>query len=100
MGAHYDHSVLVETHALLINRAHGARAAALQFLDLVEGGDCEIIRVTEVDERDAIALLRAQADKSYSLCDALSFVVMKRLGIREALAFDRHFRQFGVTVLE
>ena len=45
-------------------------------------------------------LLRAQADKNYSLCDALSFVVMERLRITDALAFDRHFRQYGrVNVL-
>jgi predicted nucleic acid-binding protein len=30
-----------------------------------------------------------------SLCDALSFVVMERLGIQEAIAFDRHFREYG-----
>jgi len=39
--------------------------------------------------------LRAHEDKSYSLCDALSFVVMERLRIREAIAFDQHFRAYG-----
>jgi len=29
------------------------------------------------------------------LCDAVSFVVMQRLGLKQALAFDEHFRQFG-----
>jgi predicted nucleic acid-binding protein len=32
---------------------------------------------------------------SYSFCDALSFVVMERLNIPEAIAFDRHFAEYG-----
>jgi predicted nucleic acid-binding protein len=40
-------------------------------------------------------LVREHQDKAYSLCDALSFVVMERLGIYEAIAFDRHFREYG-----
>ena len=31
--------------------------------------------------------------------DALSFVVMERLRIREAMAFDRHFREHGKFVI-
>lgn len=41
------------------------------------------------------ALLRTQADKTDSLCDALSLVVMERLDITDSLAFDRHFREYG-----
>ena len=52
-------------------------------------------RVRKGDDERAIALLRAHEDKSYSLCDALSFVVMERLRIRDAIAFDRHFREYG-----
>ena len=56
-------------------------------------GDVE--RVRKRDDEQAIALLGAHEDKSYSLCDALSFVVMERLRIKEAIAFDRHFRAYG-----
>jgi len=53
-----------------------------------------------VDTGGFVALLVAEdrmhaRDKDYSLCDALSFVVMERLGISEAIAFDRHFREYG-----
>ena len=47
------------------------------------------------DEEDASALLQSQSDKDFSFCDALSFVVMERLGIQETIAFDRHFREYG-----
>ena len=38
--------------------------------------------------------------RCYSLCDALSFVIMERLDIADAIAFDRHFREYGgLTIL-
>jgi predicted nucleic acid-binding protein len=36
-------------------------------------------------------------DKDYSLTDRISFVVMQRLSISTAFAFDRHFVQVGFT---
>ena len=43
------------------------------------------------EERAAFDYLRRHRDKGYSAVDCLSFVVMERLGIREALAIDAHF---------
>ncbi len=40
-----------------------------------------------------------QPDKTYSLVDCLSFVVMEELGIETAITGDRHFRQEGFRVL-
>jgi predicted nucleic acid-binding protein len=54
----------------------------------------------EADEADAIALIRAHGDKSYSLCDALTFVVCERSGIAQAISCDDDFRSYGrLTVL-
>lgn len=39
------------------------------------------------------------ADKSYSLTDCISFVVMQQRGITRALTFDRHFQQAGFQKL-
>lgn len=75
-------------------RATGA-PLALGFLDRIEAGVCSIVRIEADDEKRAIAILRDHDDKLYSFCDALSFVVMERLGINEALAFDRDFRSYG-----
>jgi predicted nucleic acid-binding protein len=47
------------------------------------------------DQMAALELLEKHEDKSYSFCDALSFVVMRRLGLARVASFDGHFRQFG-----
>lgn len=88
-------AVIVETYALLLNRARDGRNAAIRFLDVVDLGFAAVERVRSSDETRAYELVRAHADKTYSLCDALSFVIMDRLGIEEAIAFDRHFREYG-----
>ncbi|HYU33225.1 MAG TPA: PIN domain-containing protein [Thermoanaerobaculia bacterium] len=92
-------AVVVETYSVLLARAKDGRGAAISFLDAVaedqSQGDLAVERVRPEDELNAFALLRAHSDKTYSLCDALSFVVMERLGISEAIAFDRHFREYG-----
>jgi len=92
-------AVVVETYSVLLARAKDGRRTAISFLDAVvedqSQGGLAVERVRPDDELNAIALLRAHTDKDYSLCDALSFVVMERLGITEAIAFDRHFREYG-----
>ena len=88
-------AVVVETYSVLLARARDGRRAAIAFLDAVLGDGYRVERVRRADEDRAIALVRAHEDKTYSLCDALSFVVMERLGITDAIAFDRHFRAYG-----
>jgi hypothetical protein len=44
-------------------------------------------------------LYSARTDKSWSLTDCISFVVMEREGITEALTGDRHFEQAGFRIL-
>jgi len=88
-------AVVFETYALLVNRARNGRAFAIAFLDALDLGFCEVVRVTREDEAAAIALVRAHEDKTYSLCDAMSFVVMERMEITDAIAFDRHFAEYG-----
>lgn len=93
-------AVVYETHALLTSRTREGREAGLRFVDHIERGFCEVVRVTRDDEAAAIFILRDHQDKTYSFCDALSFVDMERLGVAEAIAFDRHFREYGrFTVL-
>jgi uncharacterized protein len=46
---------------------------------------------TPDEERDAFAYFKRYRDQAYSFTDCLSFVVMDKLGIREALAVDSDF---------
>lgn len=47
------------------------------------------------DQKQAVEILKQHKDKTYSFADAVSFVVMLRLGVTEVATFDRHFQQFG-----
>ena len=89
--------VVVETYSVLLARARDGRRGAIAFLDAVGASSAALTveRIRLDDESTAIGLVRAHTDKSYSLCDALSFVVMERLEITEAISFDRHFREYG-----
>ena len=90
--------VLMETHALLLRSLGGRRALAE--LQRIENGSVVVVQVNQADEREARQLLLRYADRDFSLIDALSFVVMGRLGVLEAFTFDHHFRQYGLTVLD
>ncbi|MBI2997286.1 MAG: PIN domain-containing protein [Deltaproteobacteria bacterium] len=86
--------IMAESHALLLSRlgAEIARDWLLRQIWPVE-------RITPEDEEKAREIIRRYSDKSFSYTDATSFAVMERLGIKEAFAFDPHFRQYGLKLL-
>ena len=47
----------------------------------------------------AVSLYGSRTDKDWSLTDCLSFVVMQRRGIAEALTTDHHFEQAGLKAV-
>jgi predicted nucleic acid-binding protein len=58
-----------------------------------------VVWVLEELHDEAISLLRERSDKGYSLCDAVSFVIMRQRSIWQALTTDHHFAQEGFQVL-
>jgi len=58
-----------------------------------------MVWVTQETHQTAMDLLFKRMDKAYSLCDAVSFVLMRERGMTEALTTDRHFEQEGFTRL-
>jgi len=58
-----------------------------------------IIKASRVDFDAGLALYSQRPDKDWSLTDCISFVVMKRLRLTDALTADRHFEQAGFRVL-
>ena len=68
-------------------------------LRALDDDEVEVVWVDELLHRQALNLLQARRDKGYSLCDAVSFVLMRECGIVEALTTDKHFVQEGFTRL-
>ncbi|MBH8571986.1 PIN domain-containing protein [Nostocaceae cyanobacterium CENA369] len=66
---------------------------------LLSSPSVQFIHVDEVLFFEAWRLFQQYDDKSYSLTDCVSFVVMKQLGISTALSFDKHFVQAGFEKL-
>ena len=90
------HSYVLAEFVALAQARRLPRMAALTFVsDLVENPDIDTVWVDEALHREAVALLRARLDKTYSLCDAVSFVLMRQRHITEALTTDHHFAQEG-----
>ena len=67
--------------------------------DLLINPLLEIVWVDETLHKQAFALLREREDKTYSLCDAVSFLIMRRHNLLEALTTDEHFDQEGLVRL-
>lgn len=95
-GLRLTHSyVLAEFLALAAARGF-RRDLALEFSQrILATPEVEVVWITESLHRQAIDLLFARLDKSYSLCDAVSFVLMRQRHILDALTTDRHFEQEG-----
>ena len=66
---------------------------------LLHSPTVQLVHVDEALFYDAWRYFTQHSDKSYSLTDCVSFMVMERLGIRTALAFDQHFVQAGFEKL-
>jgi uncharacterized protein len=76
--------------------APNSRAAFLRTVEHLRN-DSEVTIVPFSPElRDAgLQLFAARPDKHWSLTDCISFVVMRREGITDALTGDHHFEQAG-----
>ena len=86
--------VIGETWTFLRRRAGHRRA--IEFYDAITILPMLSIRHVDDDlEMEAWRWLRRRDERSYSFVDASSFALMRRLRIREALAFDGDFAAAG-----
>jgi uncharacterized protein len=76
------------------SRGRHEKAVAIGNL-LITSGWVELLHVDEDLFRAGWEYLKKHADKQYSLTDCISFVVMNRMSLQEALTFDAHFEQAG-----
>lgn len=96
------HNYIIAEYVALANARRLPRASVLDFvIDLLGSPGIETVWIDESIHRAAVELLTLRQDKTYSLCDAVSFILMRQRGITEALTTDRHFDQEGfVRVLK
>lgn len=88
--------VIDETLTLLQRRGEITRARSLgeQFFN---GTLATIYYLTEADIAQAWETFRRFTDKEWSFTDCASKIVIEKLNIKSAFAFDHHFRQFGIV---
>ena len=73
---------------------------AIEFTkSLIANPDMEIIWPDEFLPSQALTLLIAKQGRGYSLCDAVSFVIMRASNARDALSTDQHFEDEGFNRL-
>jgi predicted nucleic acid-binding protein len=86
--------VLIESTALLQNRL--GLDSTLQFLR--DTSSFTTHWIGREDHRRAVELLESRGRRGLSLVDCASFVVMRRYGVGEALAFDADFEREGFAL--
>ena len=91
--------VLAELIALALIRRFPRPAVLAFVMDLLDNPDIAVVWVDEQLHRESMKLLMERQDKTYSLCDAVSFVLMRQRRMTEALTTDRHFEQEGFVKL-
>jgi len=96
--ARLTHSYVLAEFIALCQARGLNRIRVLDFsADLLDSPHVEVVWVDETLHRSALTLLQERLDKTYTLCDAVSFVLMRERGIAEALTTDHHFEQEGFT---
>jgi hypothetical protein len=65
------------------------------------GGDpnATVIPQTSIQFREALSFYRQHKDKAWSLTDCASFLIMREVGVTDALSHDHHFEQAGFKAL-
>ena len=87
-----------ETWTFLRRRAgHGSATNFLEFI--AETARLHVEHVDAATEEEAMGWLRRHDEREYSFVDATSFALMRRLGIRDAFAFDGDFAAAGFVEL-
>ena len=91
--------VLVEVADALAGSPAGRQRFIRLRADLLADPDVTVVESRPELMEQAVQLYADRDDKRWSLTDCLSFVVMQREGLTEALTGDHHFEQAGFVAL-
>ncbi|MDB4913730.1 MAG: hypothetical protein JWM95_1374 [Gemmatimonadetes bacterium] len=91
--------VLGESHALFM-RLLGREKAVAALESVMRDPAHVLVPVDDELVRTAVdRWLKPYRDQNFSLCDAVSFEVMRREGVIRALSIDRHFSAAGFEIV-
>lgn len=90
------HNYVLAEFVALAEARRLSREKSLAFAtDVLRDPQIEAVWVDQTIHDEAMHLLDSHIDKRYSLCDAVSFVLMRQRGLIDALTTDHHFEQAG-----
>lgn len=100
----FERSPLLTTKAVLLEIGNTlARSHRTQAVAIINGiwrrSDATVVGISDALLTEAISLYQRHLDKTWGLVDCLSFVVMRRHRVRDALTADQHFVQAGFVAL-
>ena len=92
--------IIIEVLNALSTHPHGVKRHAAEYFERVKDlTGFTIIRCSSILFEQAIRLYLQASDKSWSLTDCASFIIMRERNITEALTFDHHYEQAGFKAL-
>jgi uncharacterized protein len=98
MKAFTTEAVLTEVSNALAR--HPTRADAARLLDALRSNpNLEVLSVDSVLFDNAVSMYSGRMDKEWGLTDCISFVVMQKRGLTQALTVDHHFEQAGFQLI-
>jgi uncharacterized protein len=92
--------IIAELVALLHSPLRRPRPQIFEIIDAIK--TASYVQTIHIDAEVDLAawnFCKSRPDKTWSLVDCTSFILMQKLGIHEALTSDRHFEQAGFTRL-
>ena len=89
--------ILDEVATFFNSRSHHAKAVEIGRY-LLRSPSVLFQHVDDSLFQEGWRLFQRYDDKRFSLTDCVSFALMKRLRLKTALSFDRHFTQAGFTI--
>ncbi|HLL70487.1 MAG TPA: PIN domain-containing protein [Pyrinomonadaceae bacterium] len=99
-GKRITHSYVLAEFIALAHARGAPREGALSFVAALQDDPAvEVVWTDETLHRAAVSLLQSRPDKAWSLCDAVSILLMQQRSMIDALTTDHHFEQAALRRL-